>query len=169
MMWNVVCPISNVRIDRNVVRVNGLITTLCLVAYVNTRAPWIIVPIGLDYVLRAAASAPTSPMTRLARAAARAIRLPYREMDQAPKIFASRIGTFFALGAAIAHFIAPAASPWLAGTLAAFTTLESVFDLCVGCVVYTYLALPLRRAYDGALKASEEALAATRPTALKSP
>ena len=33
--------------------------------------------------------------------------------------------------------------PMVAGTLAVFTGLESVFDLCVGCVVYTYIALPL--------------------------
>ncbi len=52
------------------------------------------------------------------------------------------------MGAAITHFLAPPAAPWLAGTLAIFTALESVFDLCVGCVVYTYIALPLYRARD---------------------
>lgn len=103
----------------------------------------------------ASASAPTSPMTRLAQAVARLLRIPHRAMDQAPKIFASRIGVCFAMGAAVAHFAAPRAAPWLAGTLAVFTTLESVFDLCVGCVVYTYIALPFRRAHDAVMRASE--------------
>jgi hypothetical protein len=69
-------------------------------------------------------------------------------MDKAPKVFASRIGVCFAMGAAITHLLAPPVAAWLAGTLAIFTALESVFDLCVGCVVYTYIALPLYRARD---------------------
>lgn len=149
MLDDLVCPISNVQIDRNVVRTNGLITTGLLVAYAYTRTPWIIVPVGLDYVLRATMSGPTSPMTHVARLVARALGLPPRTMDKAAKVFASRIGVCFAVGAAVAHFLAPAVAPWLAGALAVFTTLESVFDLCVGCVVYTYVALPLRRAREG--------------------
>lgn len=152
MFDNLVCPISHRRIDRNVVRVNGLVTTLGLVAYVLTGWGWIIVPIGLDYVLRAMMDGPTSPMTRLATLLARALRLPYRAMDKASKVFASRIGVCFALGAAITHFVAPSVAPVLAGVLAVFTTLESVFDLCVGCVVYTYVALPLYRAREAALR-----------------
>ena len=57
----------------------------------------------------------------------------------------TRIGVGFALGAAITHVASPAVAPWLAGTLAVFTMLESVFDFCFGCVVYTYVALPLFR------------------------
>jgi hypothetical protein len=151
-MWNVICPVSNIPIDRNVVRTNGLITTACLVAYVLTRSPWIIVPLGLDYVLRASMSAPASPMTHLARGVARLLRLPNRPMDKAAKVFACRIGVCFALGAAFTHFLAPAVAPWLAGVLAVFTTLESVFDFCLGCVVYTYIALPLRRAREAATR-----------------
>lgn len=151
MLDNIVCPISHVRIGRNVVRINGLVTTGLLVAYVFTRWPWIIVPVGLDYVLRARMSGPTSPMTHLARWLARVLRIPYRAMDKAPKVFASRIGVCFALGGAIAHFVMPGVAPWLAGTLAVFTALESLADLCVGCVVYTYLALPLNRARDAVM------------------
>lgn len=150
MLDNLVCPISNVRIDRNVVRVNGLITTGLLVAYVFTRSPWLAVPIALDFVLRARMSGPTSPMTHVAGLVARALRLPPRAMDKAPKVFASRLGLCLAMGAAITHFVAPAAAPWLAGTLAIFAGLESVFDLCVACVIYTYVALPLYRARDAA-------------------
>lgn len=154
MFDNLVCPISFIKIDRNVVRANGLITTLLLVAYVYTRSPFIIVPIGLDYVLRAMMNGPTSPMTHLARLVAKALRIPPRTMDKAPKVFASRIGVCFAMGAAITHFAAPSVAPFLAGTLAVFTMLESVFDLCVGCVVYSYLALPLYRAREAVLSIS---------------
>lgn len=148
MLDDLVCPVSNVRIDRNVVRTNGLITTLLLVTYVVLPTAWIAVPVGLDYVLRAQMHAPASPMTRVAQGVARVLRLPPRPMDKASKVFASRIGVCFAMGVALCHVAAPAVARWLAGTLAVFTALESVFDLCVGCVVYTHVALPLYRARE---------------------
>jgi hypothetical protein len=144
MILDLVCPISGRRIDRNVVRTNGILTTLALVAFVVTRMQPIIIVIGLDYLVRAMMTAPTSPMTVVARAVAHVLRMPYRAMDQAPKVFASRIGVCFAVGSAITSFAAPAAAPWLAGVLAACTLLEGAFDLCIGCVAYTYIALPLR-------------------------
>jgi hypothetical protein len=99
-------------------------------------------------------------MTRLARGVARLLRLPARPMDKASKVFASRIGVCFALGATVLHFLSPALAPWLAAALAVFTTLESVFDLCVGCVVYTYVALPLRRVRETAMEAARAATSA---------
>lgn len=147
-MDNLICPISKTRIDRNVVRVSGFITTLLLAAYVATGSAWIVVPVGLDYALRTPMNGPRTPLGRLAGLIAKSVGLPYRAMDKAPKVFASRIGVCFAMGAAIAHFEAPSMAPWLAGTLAVFTCLESVFDFCVGCIVYTYIALPMYRARE---------------------
>ncbi len=155
MFRELVCPISNIRIDRNVVRTNGFVTTLCLVAYVVTGSPFIILPIAADYAMRASMAAPPSPMTLFARAVAQLLRFPYRAMDKAPKVFASRIGLTFAVAASITYFVAPAASPWIAATFAVFTALESLGDLCVGCVVYTYVALPLFRARAAALEAAD--------------
>jgi hypothetical protein len=156
MMRDLVCPVSSVRVDRNVVRLNGFVTTLLLVAYVVTGSPFIIVPIALDYVLRALMGGPTSPMTHLARVLAQILRVPYRAMDKAPKVFACRIGVCFAAASAITCVAAPGASPWIAGVLAVFTGLESIGDLCVGCVVYTYVALPLFRVRDAIISAEGE-------------
>jgi len=142
-MMNLVCPVSPVRIDRNVVRTTGAMTTLALVAYAATGSALIIVPVALDYALRASMKAPMSPMARLARRVAAALGLQYRAMDKAPKVFASRIGVIFAMGAAIAHFAAPELAAPLALALAVFTFLESALDFCVGCVVYTFIALPM--------------------------
>jgi hypothetical protein len=119
-------------------------------AYTFTGWAFLIVPLGLDYLMRAMMNAPMSPMARFATVVANLLRIPYRAMDKAPKVFASRIGVCFAMGAAVCHFVAPGAALWLAGALAVFTMLESVFDFCVGCVVYTYIALPLFGARDAA-------------------
>ena len=53
MLNNLICPISNARIDGNVVRTNGFMSASLLAAYVATRSPWIIVPVGIDYMFRA--------------------------------------------------------------------------------------------------------------------
>ena len=150
MMRNLVCPVSTLRVDRNAVRVTGLLSTLALVAYVVTRSPFVIVPLGLDYLVRTVMAAPPSPLAQLGRTIARLLRLPAQPIDKAPKVFAARIGVCFALAAAVTHFLAPAAAPCLAGTLAVFTLLEGGFDFCVGCVVYTYVALPLWGPRDAA-------------------
>ena len=147
-MMNLVCPVSPVRIDRNVVRTNGAITTLGLLAYAATGSVFLILPIALDYVLRASMNAPKSPMARFAALVASRAGLPYRAMDKAPKVFASRIGVSFAMAAAIAHFFHADVAIVLALTLSFFTFLESALDFCVGCVVYTYIALPLRNVQD---------------------
>lgn len=149
-MKNLLCPVSAERVDRNAVRVNGLLTTLGLLAYVATGSAWLLALLGVDIAMRASLTGPASPMTVLAREVASRLGLAKRPMDKASKVFASRIGLLFALSATAAHFLAPGAAPWLAGALAVFTMLESVFDLCVGCVVYTHLALPLRRARESA-------------------
>ena len=145
-MMNLVCPVSPVRIDRNVVRTNGALTTAALGLYAVTGSALIIVPLALDYVMRASMNAPTSPMARLAKRIAAFLGLEHRAMDKAPKVFASRIGVMFAMAAAVAHFVAPEFAAPIALALALFTFMESALDFCVGCVVYTYIALPLARA-----------------------
>ena len=69
---------------------------------------------------------------------ARSIRI-----DKAPKIFAARVGFLFALASALLFFISLSASLVVALTLMCFALLESVFNLCVGCLVYTFIVFPL--------------------------
>jgi hypothetical protein len=148
-MLNVACPVSSVQIDRNVVRTAGLLSSVGLAAYVMTGSALFIVPIALDYVVRAMGDGMASPLTIAARRLAAALALPYRPTDQAPSAFASRIGVWLAVGAALAHFVVPAAALWLAGTLAFVAGLESVLDFCAA-----YVALPTRLSHEAAGRAS---------------
>lgn len=47
-----------------------------------------------------------------------------------------------AVSAVVLLPISPPASIAMAAALAGFNVLDGVFNLCVGCVVYTYLVLP---------------------------
>jgi predicted membrane channel-forming protein YqfA (hemolysin III family) len=81
-------------------------------------------------------------MQWLARRFARAIGIPEKRSDAAPKRFACRIGFFFALGTVALLPFAPAAAALVAAALLFFNVLDGVFDFCVGCWMYTAFLLP---------------------------
>jgi hypothetical protein len=62
--------------------------------------------------------------------------------DQAPKMFAARLGLLFSAGAVLFFALSLPVSLVFGGILLVFATLDSVFDFCVGCLTYTYVVLP---------------------------
>jgi hypothetical protein len=96
-----------------------------------------------DFIIRGFTSIKGSPYSFAAKKLNQIIGLKPIMIDKAPKLFASRVGAVFALTSVSLYFISPAASMVVASILMFFAFLEAVFDFCVGCVVYTYVVLPL--------------------------
>ncbi|WP_420627979.1 DUF4395 domain-containing protein [Candidatus Leptofilum sp.] len=142
-MRTLICPISTQRISRHVVRLTGLMMATMIALYLLTGNIAFIMAIVVDYFIRAFTTLPYSPFSWVAMQITRQANWPPKQIDKAPKIFAARVGWLFAVGTAVLYFIAPPASLIVGATLMAFALLESVFDFCVGCVVYTYIVLPL--------------------------
>lgn len=136
-----ICPISNERTDHNANRITCLVTIAGIGALAATSAPAVAVGLAADYSLRAWTGY-RSPMQRAAAGIGRALRVPVKLSDKAPKRFASRIGFLFALAAAILIFVAPTIAVVVALTLAFFNVLDGVFDFCVGCWMYGLLIAP---------------------------
>ncbi|MCB0109630.1 MAG: DUF4395 domain-containing protein, partial [Caldilineaceae bacterium] len=136
-------PISPLRINRNVVRITGFFMVLMIALYAYTGAIYFIIAIGVDYFIRTFTPLPYSPFSWLAQQVVKLLRLPWQPQDKAPKIFAARVGWLFALTTALLYPFYPTASLVVGLTLMGFALLESLFDFCVGCVVYTYVVLPL--------------------------
>jgi len=141
----VVCPVSPLRINSNVARVTGFLIAVMIGLYALTGNVALLFAIALDYFIRAATPAQYSPFSGLAAILVDKFKLGDHPIDKAPKIFAARVGFLFALTAAVLFWFNPTASLIVAFSLMAFALLESVFDLCVGCIVYTYLVLPIFR------------------------
>lgn len=137
------CPISPLRINGNVARLTGLLMATLIALYALTGNSYFIFAIAIDYFIRAATPAKYSPFSWLAAKLVAAFNLGDHPIDKAPKIFAARVGLLFAFTAAVLSFINPTAGLIVALSLMVFALLESVFDLCVGCIVYTYLVLPI--------------------------
>ena len=142
-MKSLICPLSTMRTDRNIVRITGLMMAAMIALYVITGQIVFVVVIAIDYFIRAFTAVQYSPFSWLACQAAKLLRLQPKPIDKAPKIFAARVGFLFSLATVVLFFVFPAASLVVGLSLMGFALLESVFDFCVGCVVYTYIVLPV--------------------------
>ena len=131
------------RTDRNVVRITGFMMAVMIALYALTGNVLFVAVIAVDYFIRAFTSVNQSPFGWLACHVARIFNLPEHPIDKAPKIFAARVGFLFSLATVVLYFVFPPASLVVGLALMGFALLESVFDFCVGCVVYTYVVLPV--------------------------
>jgi hypothetical protein len=150
-----ICPISPESINKRASRIGAALTALLLVLYAFTGFWLVLVLVVLDYVVRVMTPY-QAPMAALATWVAKAFGIKPKLMNKGPKIFAWRVGFLMAIVSLALVPISPEASIIVALGLAAFNVLDGVFNLCVGCVIYTYVVLP----YFGPTKAKNSAPAA---------
>jgi hypothetical protein len=139
-----VCPISDKRIDCNVSRMMVFLSSIVIAAYLYTRVPYFMIAVAFDYGIRAFGNPKYSLLRLMACGIVKALRLPELKIDLAPKLFASRLGFLCAIVSAGLFFLnAQAVSIGIAILFLGLTLLDSVFDFCVGCLIYHYLVFPI--------------------------
>jgi len=136
------CPISPLRVGETTARLTGLLAAALIGMYAVTGAGVIMLALAIDYGIRAGTRWRHSPLSWLAARLVHMLRLPDRPIDKAPKLFAARVGLLFALTSAILALLHPPSALIVALALLGFALLESVLNICVGCLVYTYVMLP---------------------------
>lgn len=139
---DLICPVSNIKIDSHISRVTVFINTCLLGLYIYTGVPYFIAAVALDYGIRAMVNPKYSPIRWICAGVINFGNFSPILIDQAPKLFASRVGFLFASVSALLLFTNAFASLIVAGILIVFTTLDSVFNFCVGCLTYYYIVLP---------------------------
>ena len=139
---DIVCPISAVKVDNNVSRLTVFFNAVLLALFVITQSPFFVILCAVDYGIRVLGNPKYSPMRWIAANIASLLKWSVYLKDQAPKIFASRLGLLFSAGGVIFFPFSLQISLIFAGILLVFATLDSVFDLCMGCLTYTYVVLP---------------------------
>ncbi|MCB0209051.1 MAG: DUF4395 domain-containing protein [Anaerolineae bacterium] len=142
-MNTLICPISSQRISKAVVRVTGFMMALMIALYGLTGLSFFLITIAIDYFIRAFTPLQYSSFSWVAHQLTKSLRVPDEQIDKAPKLFAARVGFLFAFTAAVLFYVAPTAGFVVAFTLMGFALLESVLDICVGCLVYTYVVFPI--------------------------
>ena len=145
-MSSLICPVSPDKIDKNAGRIGAVLTAGLLGAYAYTGMLAFLVLVVIDYVLRVFVGKARPPIAYVARVVAKGLGLGKKPMNKGPKVFAWRVGFLFALAAFLLAFLSPYASVVVAIALLGFNLLDGVLNFCLGCVVYTYVILPLMNA-----------------------
>jgi len=142
-MKQILCPISDEKINEKVTRINALFGILLIIAgfVFNT----VLFPAFLlaDFYVRAFTKTKFSPISYVSTRMANALNLEKRSIDKAPKIFAARVGFMFTLAITMLMFTGfNTTALVVGGILVFFASLESALGICMGCIMYTYIILP---------------------------
>ena len=145
-MQNLVCPISDQRVNEQVTRLNAMFAIGIIVLAFILNSVFLFIFLMTDFFIRAFTEIKFSPISFASHSLSNALNLPVKLIDKAPKIFAARLG--FLMTAAIASlfiFSLNIASIVMASMLIFFAGLEFLFAICVGCLIYSYLILPFHK------------------------
>ncbi len=142
-MKQLICPISNEKVNEHLTRLNAFFTILLVTAGFVFNSVLFPLLLLADFFIRAFANSRYSPVSFVSSGLARLLQLGKKPIDKAPKIFAARMGFIMTLVIAILFIVGfYTSSMVVAGILVFFALLEFAFGICVGCYIYTYFVLP---------------------------
>ncbi|MGE0637382.1 MAG: DUF4395 domain-containing protein [Bacteroidia bacterium] len=143
MLTNLVCPVSADRVDSNTSRLTVFFNAALMIAFMFTLQPVVLYIVTIDYAIRAAGYNQFSPLCFLSSAIIKIIGSKPKVVDKAPKMFASRLGFICAaLGVIFISLDMVIPSMGIIGFFIVLALLDSVFNFCVGCIIYNYLVFP---------------------------
>jgi hypothetical protein len=110
-------------------------------AYAVSGAAWLLVPLVYGFLARVTTGPTFSPLALLAtKVLTSRIKTEHRMVAGPPKRFAQLVGLMFSSTAAVLWlFDFGAASRIVAAALVAAALLESVFAVCLGCIMFGWL------------------------------
>ncbi|NPA40293.1 MAG: DUF4395 domain-containing protein [Thermodesulfobacteria bacterium] len=135
------CPISFLKTDENVARLNAGLTTILISVYVFTEVKWIIFILMYEFLIKGIfLQEKLSIFTLFSKNILKIFKVSPKIVDAGPKIFAARLGfifTMFIFGVYLAGM--EKISDVLAGILGFFAGLEAIFGFCIACKIYPLL------------------------------
>lgn len=141
-----VCPVSNEKIDERATRLNALLVILIVIAGYLFNSVIFPVFLAADFFIRGFTRFRFSPLSYLSNQMTYVLQLDKKITDKAPKIFAARIGFVFSLAISVLLLLnLNTAALITGGVLVFFASLELALAICMGCIMYTYFVLPFYR------------------------
>lgn len=143
MKNNLICPVSNDKIPESIPRIIALINTGLIILFFFTWSVWLLVFLLVDFYIRAFLKIKYSPVSLMAQGIYRILGLSSKNIDKAPKIFAARMG-FSMITISLLLYLGGFNIPViiLLAILSVLSTVECVFNFCVGCYIYNYFIYP---------------------------
>ena len=111
------------------------------VAFLVVREGWILLPLVYGFLARVATGPTLSPLGQLVtRLVTPRLAVDHRFVPGPPKRFAQAVGLLFSAVAAAAWMLgAPLVSYVVLGLLVVAASLEALFAVCLGCIVYRFV------------------------------
>ena len=141
-MKGLVCPVSFREINKNSSRFSIFLLTLGIEVFLLTDNIYIMMFVAFDYSFRIFDVIKYSPVSLITDMFFKLFRLPVKLINKAPKVFASRMGLLFAMLSIGFYYFIPDISFVFAVILIVCTFLDSVFNVCFGCLIYHYIVFP---------------------------
>ncbi len=138
---SLVCPISESYVDENTARVKALFTLALLLVFLFTPYKWTVVLVAADFLLRRVLQGRFSFISQISNFTSLALALKKVSINAGPKLFAANVGFLLSLLAVLFYYTGLSVTAYsLAGVLAFFTVLEGIFNICVACILYPFVA-----------------------------
>lgn len=116
--------------------VAAMVLLLCVAALVF-RTPWLLWPLALGFLARVATGPTLSPFGQLATRVIAPRIGPAKPVPGPPKRFAQAMGAFLSVAAVLAYYLVTPTVSWvLVGLIVVAAFLESVFGICLGCIIF---------------------------------
>ncbi len=146
LITQLICPVSEERVDENRVRVTALTVVFTMGAYFVTGFPLFPALLVVDFFIRAFTKLKYSPLSFVAHHFVKVIGTQPVLIDKAPKVFAARIGFIFTSITTLGALLHLPLLAYISGSvLVLFAFLECGLNFCMGCWVYTVVVYPLVR------------------------
>ncbi len=137
-IMNTMCPISEHRVNESVARMNALLVSVSLIAYLLTSGVGFLLFLLADFFMRAFLKDAPSPVSFVSKFGVKAIQIQPKWIDAAPKLFAAKIGFLFTFLITTFHLLGYGLTTVsLTSVMLTFAVLEAAFAICIACKVYT--------------------------------
>ena len=138
---SLVCPVSDKYIDENIARLNAFFTLGLILVFLLSPYKWVILLVAVDLILRRSMGGRFSYINRISNLTQGLLTLKRVNINAGPKLFAANVGLLLSVSIALFYFTGlTGVSYVLAGALAFFTALESLFNICVACIIYPFVS-----------------------------
>jgi len=133
------CPISQNRVDSNMIRIISVLVAFTSVLYILTSNLIFIYIIFIDFTLRVFRLNSYSPYLQMAYMYSNIFNLKPKICDEAPKRFALILGWLLSLFMVLSSFISINITILVAFIFFILASMEMIFEYCIGCKIYQYL------------------------------
>lgn len=143
MFSQLVCPISNEKIDSNVSRLTIFISVILVTIFMVTDQRILLYIAATDYFIRAFTSGKVSPLRFVALQVSNVLNWTPKMINKAPKVFAARLGFICLFSSAVLVNLGYSTASIVTASMAcSLFVLDALGIVCLGCVIYHHLVFP---------------------------